>query len=204
VDPSQIDQILANLCVNARDAISDIGTVTIQTSVAALGEADCMNHPGFAPGEYVRLVVRDDGCGMDEEILGHLFEPFFTTKGPGNGTTFSIYLPRYSGRVFAEAQEPAGTVPRGHETILLVEDEPSILKLTTTMLEQQGYVVVPANTPSEATRLAREHSGDIHLVVTDVVMPAMNGVVDQWVHFIQKPFSSKGLAAKVRETLDSE
>jgi len=204
VDPSQIDQILANLCVNARDAIADVGKVTIETGNAAFDEAYCSSHPGFNPGEYVFLAVSDDGCGMDAETLDNIFEPFFTTKEsgrgtglglatvygvvkqnggfinvysePGQGTTFKIYLPRY--RVKAEAMpEKVKRLPteRGHETILLVEDEIAILRMTAQMLERLGYQVVTARTPGEAIRLAREHAGGIHLLVTDVVMPEMNG-----------------------------
>jgi len=202
MDPSQLDQILANLCVNARDAISDVGKVTIETGNVAFDEAYCAAHPGFVPGEYVLLAVRDDGCGMDKETLGKLFEPFFTTKEagtglglatvygivkqndglidvcsePDDGTTFTIYLPRHTGEAQQVQKEgPAKPADRGHETILLAEDEPAILKLTAMMLERQGYVVLAASTPGEAIRLAREHAGTIHLLMTDVIMPEMNG-----------------------------
>ena len=206
VDPSQIDQILANLCVNARDAISGIGTLTIATDNSALDEHYCAAHAGCAPGDYVRLAVSDDGCGMDKDTQSHLFEPFFTTKAmgegtglglatvygavkqnsgyinvysePGHGTTFTIYLPRQLDR--AAQMQAAGTtrtVPSGHETILLVEDEPSILALAEKMLVRQGYTVLVANTPSEAIRLAEQRPGEIHLLMTDVVMPEMNGRV---------------------------
>jgi PAS domain S-box-containing protein len=262
VDPSQIDQILANLCVNARDAIADVGKIAIEMGNSTLDAAYCADHPGFVTGEYVRLAVSDDGCGMDRETLDKLFEPFFTTKEigkgtglglataygivkqnngfidvysePGRGTTFTIYLPRHVGKA-ARTEGAARTALRGRETILLVEDESAILKITKMMLEHQGYTVVAASTPGEAIRLAREHAGEIHLLMTDVIMPEMNGrdlaknllalypdltrlfmsgytadliahhgVLDQGVHFIQKPFSIKNLAAKVREALDSE
>jgi two-component system cell cycle sensor histidine kinase/response regulator CckA len=204
IDPSQVDQVLANLCVNARDAIVDVGTITIETANRTLDEAFCAHHPDLAPGEYVALVVTDDGCGMDAETLAHAFEPFFTTKGPakgtglglatvygavrqnaggiiadsrpGEGTALTIFLPRHGGAV--EAVRPrtgSGPAVRGHETILLVEDEPAILKLTARMLSKQGYQVLAAAAPGEALRLARAHQGDIHLVMTDVVMPEMNG-----------------------------
>lgn len=204
MDPSQIEQLLANLCVNARDAIHDTGKITVETGAVTFDETDCAAHVGLVPGEYVRLTVSDTGCGMNAETLSHLFEPFFTTKEvgkgtglglatvygivkqnkgftnvysePGQGTTFKIYLPRYAtetGRTAKmDANQPA---VRGHETILLVEDEPMILDITKTMLERQGYTVQAAATPGEAIRLAREHAGEIHLLMTDVIMPEMNG-----------------------------
>jgi PAS domain S-box-containing protein len=204
VDPSQIDQILANLCVNARDAIADVGTISIETGNTVLDDAYCAHHAGVQPGEYVRLIVIDDGAGMDQETLGHLFEPFFTTKAlgkgtgiglatvygavkqnhgfldvssePGEGTTFTVYLPRHRGAVVVAAKpSDSRSLPAGKETILLVEDEAAILKITRTILERQGYTVLAAASPDEAIRLAREHGGDIHLLMTDVVMPGMNG-----------------------------
>ena len=205
MDPSQVDQVLANLCVNARDAIVDVGTLTIETRNTTVDEQRCVGRPGLVPGEYVVLVVRDDGCGMDMETLSHLFEPFFTTKElgkgtglglatvygvvkqnngyidvtsePGFGTTFTIYLPRLVGT--RERTTPAGApvrITRGHETILLVEDEPTILRMTARMLEKHGYTVLGAGTPAEAIRLATEHGEGIDLMMTDVVMPGMNGL----------------------------
>ncbi|MBM9537905.1 hybrid sensor histidine kinase/response regulator [Desulfobulbus alkaliphilus] len=205
IDPAQIDQILANLCVNARDAIEGPGKVTIETGMASFDEAWCAVHTGAAPGEYVLLMVRDSGRGMDQETISHLFEPFFTTKEqgqgtglglasvygavtqnngfitvdsePGQGTIFTIYLPRYT-ETRAEPlpqQVPVEVAARGHETILLVEDEPATLDMTSIMLERQGYTVLAAGSPKEAIRLAGEYSGRIDLLVTDVVMPGMNG-----------------------------
>jgi PAS domain S-box-containing protein len=264
VDPSQIDQILANLCVNARDAIKGVGKITIETQDTTLDEAYCAASAGFIPGEYVMLAVSDDGRGMDKETQSHLFEPFFTTKGvgegtglglatvygivkqnngfinfysePGHGTRFTIYLPRYAGKAGVnQTTVSAKPAECGHETILLVEDEPAILKMTALMLERLGYKVLSADRPGKAIRLAEEHTGRIDLLMTDVVMPEMNGrdlagkiltfspnlrclfmsgyttdviarhgVLDENVHFIQKPFSIKDLATKVRETLDGE
>ena len=204
MDPSQIDQILANLCVNARDAIVGVGKMTIETANHLFDEAYCADHPGVAPGEYVRLAVSDNGCGMDRETQSNIFEPFFTTKGvgegtglglatvygivkqnfgvievysePGQGTTFKIYLPRYQGEDSPLRKDlPEEPVAYGHETILLVEDELAILNLTRKMVEQLGYTVLTAGTPNEAIRKARGHAGGIHLLLTDVVMPEMNG-----------------------------
>jgi len=202
-DPSQIDQILANLCINARDAIADTGKITIETRNKVFDEDYCASHAGYVPGDYVRLAVSDDGCGMDKETQSHLFEPFFTTKPvghgtglglatvygivkqnngfvnvysePGHGTTFRIYLPRHIDAAVAAREGLKKPIAHGHETILVVEDEPAILSLTKTMLERLGYQVLAASTPGEAIRMAVEHSGEIHLLMTDVVMPEMNG-----------------------------
>ena len=205
IDPSQIDQILANLCVNARDAIAGVGKITIETGTASLDRAYCDDHPGFVPGDYLLLAVSDNGCGMDKDALSHLFEPFFTTKALGQGTglglatvygivkqnngaisvyselsqgtTFRIYLPRHAG-VHEKPETAAAAAPavQGHETILLVEDETAILTLATKMLTRLGYTVLAAGTPGEAIGLAREHQGSVHLLITDVVMPEMNGL----------------------------
>jgi len=190
MDPTQIDQILANLCVNARDAIAGVGQVTIETGLASVDEAWCTVHTGAVPGEYVLLAVNDNGTGMDREIISHLFEPFFTTKEqgqgtglglasvygaitqnkgfitvdsePGQGTTFKIYLPRYMTSTEPEPQQdPVEAVARGHETILLVENEPATLAMTTTILQRRGYTVLAAGSPEEAIRLAGAHSDRI-------------------------------------------
>jgi CheY-like chemotaxis protein len=204
VDPFQIDQILANLCVNARDAISGVGQVTIQTLNSTIDKTYGASHMEVAPGQYVQLCVSDTGCGMDKETVDRLFEPFFTTKEmgkgtglglatvygivkqnngfinvysePGQGSAFKIYLPRHEDPP-GQMQQQALTAPAvsGHETILVVEDELSILNMATAMLERYGYRVLCALTPTEAVRLATEHAGEIHLLITDVVMPEMNG-----------------------------
>ncbi len=261
IDSSQVDQILANLCVNARDAIAGTGKVTIKTDNVVLDGEYCARHSGFVPGEYILLAVSDNGCGMDAEMLSHIFEPFFTTKEigkgtglglamvygavkqnngfinvysePGHGTTFKIYLPRHMATAVSRPQQKQTPAPAvGGETILLVEDEPAILMMTTQMLKKMGYTVITAGIPGEAIRLAREHKGQIDLLMTDVVMPEMNGrdlarnllsiypdlkrlfmsgytanviahhgVLDEGVHFIQKPFSMKDLRAKLHEAL---
>lgn len=204
MDPSQLDQLLANLCINARDAIDDVGTITIETGRYVFDEAYCTNHLGFKAGEYVRLAISDNGCGMDKETLAHIFEPFFTTKGvgkgtglglatvygvvkqnngfvnvysePGQGTTFTIYLPRYVGNgVQVQTENLKEPVMGGQETILLVEDDAAILDMTMMMLEGMGYTVLAANSPDKAIRLAKEHAGEICLLMTDVIMPEMNG-----------------------------
>lgn len=204
IDPSQVDQILTNLCVNARDAIDGPGKVTIETKNISLDDAYCTSHVDHSPGDYVLLSVSDDGCGMDKEILEKLFEPFFTTKvfgkgtglglsmtygvvkqnggfidvcsEPDHGTTFKIYLPRHKGKAESiHSETPGKAVPTGHETVLIVEDEPALLSLGKLILEGQGYRVLTAGTPCEAMRLAEEHTGEIHLLLTDVVMPEMNG-----------------------------
>jgi len=204
VDPTQIHQILANLCLNARDAIGGVGNVTIETGNAVFDETYRADHPEVVPGEYVRLAVSDEGCGMDKETLAHLFEPFFTTKGigqgtglglamvygiveqnhgliqvssePGKGTTFSIYLPRHAGQGAATRIEAVAEVPRSRgESVLVVEDELAIVAITRRVLQRLGYTVLTASTPSEAIRLAESHPQEIHLLITDVVMPEMNG-----------------------------
>jgi two-component system, cell cycle sensor histidine kinase and response regulator CckA len=262
MDPTQLDQILANLCVNARDAIEGVGKITIETGKKTFDAAYCKDHSGFIPGDFVQFSVSDNGCGMDRDVLDNLFEPFFTTKEvgketglglatiygivkqnngfinvysePGQGSTFRIYLPRLIEEKEAFTPVPGKKVAAGGtETILLVEDEPTILDMTQKMLERKGYSVLPAATPAEAMDLARTHTDPIHLLMTDVVMPEMNGrdlaeqmsslypdikllfmsgypadviahqgMLDDGVAFIQKPFSMKDLAEKLREVLD--
>ena len=263
IDPSQIDQILANMAVNARDAIANVGQVTISTANITITVEESILHPALLPGEFVLLTVRDNGCGMNQETLEHIFEPFFTTKGlgrgtglglatvygivkqnygfihaasqPGEGSTFDIYLPRHTGVAAAPPEHAEEENPKGgKETILLVEDEPAMLSISSSMLTHLGYHVLAAASPEEALQLADKHTGPIHLLVTDVIMPGMNGrdlskvidsrhpglrhiftsgytsdvmaargMLEKGIHFIQKPFTIKRLAAKVREVLET-
>jgi PAS domain S-box-containing protein len=203
-DPSQIDQILTNLCVNARDAIEDVGKVTIETDMVVIDKAYSAMHAGFIPGEFVMLAVSDNGCGIEEEIQENIFEPFFTTKGvdkgtglglamiygivkqnkgfinvysePGEGTTIKIYLPRQADEGVQIFEDGSVENPPGHgETVLLVEDDTSVLKLARQILDRLDYIVLTASTPGEAMVLTEKHSGEIHLLITDVIMPEMNG-----------------------------
>ncbi|MFO1372450.1 MAG: GAF domain-containing protein [Candidatus Competibacteraceae bacterium] len=261
MDPAQIDQIMVNLVVNARDAITGVGKITIETGRAEFDESYCETHVGFIPGRYVLLAVSDNGCGMDKEVLAQLFDPFFTTKPRGRGTglglatvygivkqnhgfinvyselgqgtTFKIYLPRHAADLAeASTTPPPVAAPIGAETVLLVEDEEALLKLSTRLLERLGYTVLAAGGPNQALQLAEAHPGVIHLLMTDVIMPDMSGrdlwqrlsalrpglkclfmsgytanviahhgVLDDGVHFLQKPFSREALATKLREAL---
>lgn len=205
VDSSQLDQILVNLCVNARDAITGVGKVTIETRTVAFDVVYCADHAGFIPGEFVMLAVSDNGCGMDKEILDNIFEPFFTTKDIdkgtglglatvygiikqnngfinvyselGKGTTIKIYLPRHEETTVNVQDESMTEILQGRgETILLVEDDLSIMKLTRKILDGLGYNLLTASTPGEAMGKAKDHAGKIHLLVTDVIMPEMNGL----------------------------
>lgn len=205
MDPIQFDQILMNLCVNARDAIADVGTIAIETNKATLDDQYCLNHYGFVPGDFTVLSVTDNGSGMDRETRDKLFEPFFTTKArgkgtglglatvygilrqnncfinvysePGQGTRFTIYFPRHHEEQSSLEKTPATAHmnQRGHETILLLEDEEAILTMTTLMLKGLGYNVLPCNSPNEALEAATQRDCHIHLLITDVVMPEMNG-----------------------------
>ena len=188
IDPGQIDQVLANLCVNARDAIEGIGKVTIETGNALFDDAYCKDHVGFLPGEYVYITVSDTGCGINESDRNNLFEPFFTTKEagkgtglglatvygiikqnkgfvnvysePGYGTTFKLYFQRFKTTSDPPPKAPvAPPAQTGDETILLVEDEPAILTMTAMMLEKWGYKVLKAQTPGEAITIAQAHHG---------------------------------------------
>jgi PAS domain S-box-containing protein len=204
VDPTQIDQILANLTVNAREAIAQTGYFNIRTANISVDDIFCYKHSDRKPGDYVQLIVSDTGCGMSNEQIEHLFEPFFTTRpivegrglglsivygivqqnkgfitvysNPGYGTTFTIYIPRYVKDV--KAAEPITKSTKligGNETILLVDDEAAILNLHQRLLHSLGYEVIKAISPAEALEKALELDGKIDLLLTDVIMPGMNG-----------------------------
>lgn len=263
IDPSQLNQILANMCVNARDAITGPGKITIATENVSIPESDQTSQPEQIFGEFIRIKVVDDGHGIPQEYSQQIFEPFFTTKNvgqgtglglatvygiikqnkgfiefesePGSGTIFLIRLPRYHGKseqIFSKKGAPV--VQSGRETILVVEDEPAILTMTKIMLEKYGYHVLAAGTPGEATKIAEENKDLITLLLTDVIMPEMNGrdlaehlislnpdlkclfmsgypadviahqgIVEEGVHFIQKPFHGNALAGRISDILRS-
>jgi len=264
MDPSQVDQVLANLCVNARDAIDGVGKIVITVNSTEFDEYYCSLHTEFVPGKYAMLSVSDNGCGMDKVTLSKVFDPFFTTKEvgrgtglglatihgiirqnngfinvysePGHGTIFRIYIPLHLSDIENQKSKISHQqVIRGHETILIVEDERSILEMGTLMLEDLGYHTLQASSPAEAIRIAEKNPGLIQLLLTDVVMPEMNGkelsekikkycpginclfmsgytneiiahqgVLEEGVFFIEKPFSMYEMAAKVRQALTGD
>ena len=201
IDPSQVDQMLLNLVINARDAIEGPGSIRIETSNVSLDLDYTRAHPDAVPGEYVRLCVRDTGCGMGDATLERLFEPFFTTKEkgtglglatvygvvtqnsgeihaesvPGEGTRFILHLPRCSGAQLEAGHHSGRALLRGSEVVLLVEDNEQNLALTGLMLEECGYTVIATSSPLEACELSAQHPGEIALLVSDVVMPQLNG-----------------------------
>ncbi len=260
-DPGQIEQVIMNLVVNARDAMPDGGKLTIETANVVLDEKYVDSHVAVESGSYVMLSVSDTGCGMSPEVKERIFEPFFTTKEkgkgtglglstvygivkqsggniwvysePGKGTTFKVYLPAVDEALEEPERETIEEMPRGSETILIVEDDEAVRKLAVHILEKQGYKVLEASQESEALGIFRNREAPIHLVLMDVVMPAISGrllveklkevrgdfkvlfmsgytddviihhgVLEKGVEFIQKPFTFKSLAKKVREVLD--
>ncbi|MFT5697373.1 MAG: PAS domain S-box-containing protein [Desulforhopalus sp.] len=263
MDPDQMTQIITNLCVNARDAIDKIGTIIIKTTNSTLDKEYYTDLSDYIPGDYVCLSVSDDGCGMDPETQKQIFEPFFTTKGQhkgtglglatvygivkqnhgfiniysevNQGTTFKIYIPKYTGNDAHRAlNHDKHDTPRGDESILLVEDEPELLDVSEQMLKELGYTVLAVNSPEEAIRYAEQYGEKIDLLLTDVIMPKMNGrdlatyihelhphmqclfmsgytadiiahqgVLDEGIDFLQKPFSVQALAGKVRAVIDA-
>ncbi len=261
-DQNQIEQVIINLAVNARDAMAHGGKLMIETSNVDLDEDYARRHPPQLPGQYVLLAVADTGMGMDAETQARIFEPFFTTKEvgkgtglglstvygvvrqsgghiwvysePGQGTTFKIYLPR-AGQT-AGLQQPLAAPAeslRGSETILLVEDEEALRGLTRSLLEGSGYTVLEAGLPEAAIEIALRHGGPIHVLLTDMVMPEMNGkdlatklapirpqmkvvymsgytgfthagLADSEIALLGKPFTREKLLRKLRETIESE
>ena len=203
-DPGQLEQVIMNLVVNARDAMPRGGKLTIETANAELDESYALEHPAVVAGPFVMLAVSDSGVGMDAATQARIFEPFFTTKEkgkgtglglatvygivkqsggniwlysePGRGTTFKIYLPRVDQPLELPAPTPASReTPRGTETVLLVEDDEAVRTLARKMLASHGYTVLAAPSGADALELAASHAGPIHLLVTDVVLPGMSG-----------------------------
>jgi PAS domain S-box-containing protein len=262
MDPAQVEQIVINLCINARDAIEGTGRIVIETANAFFDGNYYRNHPYIIPGNYAMLSVSDNGSGMDRETLSNIFEPFYTTKDsgrgtglglatiygivkqnngfinvysePGRGSTFKIFLPRHEGNSSGSEQEEPKDIPAGRgETILVVDDEPAVLDLVRQMLESLGYSVLSACSPAVAIEMAGKAGENLDLLVSDVILPEMNGkdlvaaiktrlpelrslfmsgytgdvitnrgMLEEGSRFIQKPFSMRSLALKVREALD--
>jgi CheY-like chemotaxis protein len=262
-DATQVEQVLLNLAVNARDAMPNGGKLTVKTSRVALDVSAAAKHPLMTPGNYILLSVSDTGHGMDPETKAHIFEPFFTTKGvgkgtglglatvygfvkqsggfvwvesaPGAGATFEIYFPEASGTA-SETEKAFATkfIPKGTETVLVVEDESGVRDLACQFLRNSGYKVLEAADGVEALEIANRYSGTIHLLLSDMVMPRMGGSeltrriqetrpetkivsMSGYAEFseandqeapqfprIQKPFSLTSLAEKVHEVLSQQ
>lgn len=261
IDPTQIDQILTNLIVNSRDAISGVGKIYIETNIAEISEFDCKDSD-FLPGNYIKLSVSDSGSGMTAETQKKIFEPFYTTKKVGEGTglglatvygivkqnngfitvyselnqgtTFNLYFPHKQdeGGAVVKNQIQQANI-KGNETILLVEDEPAILKMAERILTKQGYNVLATVSTDIAIDFANKNRNDISLLISDIIMPKMNGkdlaekikeiipaikilfvsgyteniiahqgIIENNINFIQKPFQKQDFLLKVREILD--
>ncbi len=260
VDPGQVEQVILNLAVNARDAMPNGGKLVIGTKAVVVPETFVREHPNLVPGGYVELYVSDTGVGMEKGIIPKIFEPFFTTKEqgkgtglglasvegivsqsrghvsvesePGRGTTFRIFLPEVRREPAKDAAPVSEGAVGGREAILLVEDDPAVLDLVRRVLDSNGYAVIAARDGAEAMRASREYRGRIRLLVTDVVMPGMdgralseeirrdrpgikvlfmsgysadaigrNGIIEEGVELIEKPFTPSEFAAKVRKAL---
>jgi two-component system, cell cycle sensor histidine kinase and response regulator CckA len=261
-DAGQIQQVVLNMAVNARDAMPEGGRLTLRLDNATVSAAEALRFADGYPGEFVRLTISDTGSGMSQAVMDRIFEPFFTTKDPGKGTglglatcygiikqtagmisvastpgagtTFSIYLPRAAADAVTVRAFDDGELPRGTETILVVEDEDILRELAVQVLEDLGYRVLTAADGTDAIAVLRgESARDIQLIVTDLVMPRMSGrelvtwvasefgemrvlfmsgytddeilrhaVHDAQVEYIQKPFTPKALALKIRGVLD--
>ncbi len=262
-DVGLIEQVIMNLAVNAAEVMPEGGKLTIETAMTELDEEYAASRPDVKPGPYFMLAVGDTGQGMDKDTLDKVFEPFFTTKGeggtglglatvfgivkqhggnilvysePGKGSVFKVYLPaRDDAPVEEGAKRKKSSGLSGSETILLAEDHEEARAVAAAVLERHGYQVIAARDGHEALRIAAGHSGQIHLLLTDVVMPGMNGrelhgeiikkykdikviymsgytdnviahrgVLDEGIHFVQKPFTVQALTAKIREILDED
>jgi PAS domain S-box-containing protein len=257
-DPSQVEQVVMNLVVNAHHAMPGGGTIRVSTGTAVLGEGDVRRHPFLRPGRYAELTVSDSGVGMDEATLERIFEPFFTTReegkgtglglstvygivkqsggyvlaesAPGAGSTFRVYLPPVEAPAAAPARPAPGPAPRGWETVLLVDDEDAVRGVVREALRLSGYEVLEARGGAQAVELAAAHPSAIHLLLTDVGMPGLDGPgtarrvlelhpearvlfmsghprvdgdPDPGAALLQKPLSPDALARRVREALDA-
>jgi len=262
VDPGQLDQVILNLVLNARDAMPLGGRLVLETENQRIEGQQLADHPEVPPGDYVMLAVSDTGSGMDAETRSHLFEPFFTTKAlgkgtglglstvygivrqsggyiwvysePDRGTIVKVYLPRAAGQTeMSRPRNDYQPLPLGTETVLLAEDDERVRRLTVSVLGQLGYTVLEASDGEEALEVARQYAGEIHLLFTDIVMPkkcgneiageirqdrpgikvlfssgytgdvvAQQGALDPAIPFLQKPFTPRTVAVKVREALD--
>jgi CheY-like chemotaxis protein len=262
IDSTALHQIIMNLAVNARDAMPDGGRLTIETSSVFFDESYRETHSDVQPGDYVMLAVTDTGTGMDAETQKRIFEPFFTTKEIGRGTglglstvygivqqsrghiwvyselgvgtAFKIYFPQTGLAAPENVVRREQEIPRGSETILLVEDDSGLRKLNATLLQDLGYHVLQSSNGTEAIKMAAGHTGSLHLLLTDVVMPGMNGkqlatrliearpdlkvlfvsghtdtvtgreLLSGSAAFLQKPLTRAVLANKLRELLDAK
>ena len=204
MDVTQIDQIITNLAINSKESIKGLGTLIVQTRNVTVDDAFCKNHPNLVPGDYVLLLVQDNGIGMDKATLDSVFEPFFSTKSKtsstglglatvygivmqnhgsiivsseiGKGTIFEIYLHRYAGNLSASPSAKTDeNISGGNETILFVEDDKLVRDITLDFLKSFGYNVLMAESPTEAVALSSDYSGNIHLLIADIILPDING-----------------------------